>query len=248
MRTIVYGINGKMGSLLAEEIQKDKRFELIGGIAPQSNFLSNNIYTDLNDGKVPELIIDFSHPSQLTNIINYALKYKVALVIATTGYDSNQLQLISESSKEIPIFYSANMSYGIQVMKKLILEAIEKLDDFDIEIIEKHHNQKVDSPSGTALTLFKTIQSKRECQIRKNGFIRNDRNEVGIHSVRGGTIVGEHSVIFAGNNEVLEITHHAQSKLVFVKGAIKAALFICQQKPGLYSMDDLINKGDSYER
>ena len=177
---------------------------------------------DIVDEKA-DAIIDFSHHSCIGDVLAYATKTKTPLVIATTGFNDEELNMIMEASKEIPVFHSYNMSLGVNVLLKLVKEAAKSLKGFDIEIIEKHHNLKVDSPSGTAVMIgnaVKEVLPDTEFIYGRHGRTeKRNNNEVGIHAIRGGTIVGEHTTIFAGHDEVVELTHTAQSKDIFAKGA-----------------------------
>ena len=250
MKTVIYGINGKMGSLLAQFLLKDNRFDLVYGVDPlnDSDLGEISVYNTFLENPVPDVIIDFSHHTQISTILRYASTNKVPLVIATTGYSEIDKKLIFDMSKEIPIFYSANMSYGISLIRQMLKQFTTALEnDFDIEVIEKHHHHKVDAPSGTANLLINTIQevSQKHYQIipgRSGQTGKRTTSEIGVHALRGGSIVGEHTIVFAGVDEVIELTHKAESKAIFVHGAIKAALFIKDQNPGLYSMDDLTKK------
>lgn len=247
MKTVIYGICGRMGSCLLDYLKKDERFELLYGVDISANQTRDVwVLQELDEDNIPELIIDFSDPRQIIKILNYAKMHQVALVIATTGHDMLEKQLIMDAANVIPIFYSANLSFGILVIKKILMQYAKYLEeDYDIEIIEKHHAKKLDAPSGTALLLGKTIieNTNKEYHFvegRSGGSGKRKKDEIGIHALRGGSIVGEHQVIFAGLDEVLEFSHQALSKAVFVQGAIKAALFIKGKSSGLYSMDDLI--------
>ncbi|MEG1448766.1 MAG: 4-hydroxy-tetrahydrodipicolinate reductase, partial [Oscillospiraceae bacterium] len=185
-------------------------------------------------------------PSLLDALLDYAIASKTPIVIATTGLSQEQIDNIHNAAKEIPVFFTANMSLGVNLLVELAKKATAVLGgQFDIEIIEKHHNKKIDAPSGTALMIADSISSElseqpeyvydRQCKREKRS-----ANEIGLHSVRGGTIVGEHEVIFAGPDEILSISHTAMSKEIFATGAINAALYICEKQHGLYSMKDLI--------
>ncbi len=191
----------------------------------------------------PDVVIDFSHPNALKMICDFAKskKGKVPVIFATTGYSKEEEQLIEELSKTVPVLKSSNYSYGINALKRILgLATILLESSSDIEIIEKHHNQKIDSPSGTANLLADTIDPK---QKKKRVFGRvgehKRKDEIGIHSVRGGTIFGEHQVIFAMKDEVIEIKHTAFSKTIFAKGAIEAAIWIKDKNPGYYTIDDV---------
>ena len=194
----------------------------------------------------PDVIIDFSHPSVLNELLDYCLTNKVALVIATTGYSQEQVEQIHQAGKDIPLFFTANMSMGVNLIAELAKKAVNVLgDQFDIEIVEKHHNQKIDAPSGTAMMLADTINEELDHQYsytydRQSVREKRTKKEIGLHAIRGGTIVGDHDIIFAGRDEVITLSHHAASKEVFAVGAVNAAVFLKGKEPGLYSMKDLI--------
>jgi 4-hydroxy-tetrahydrodipicolinate reductase len=192
-----------------------------------------------------DVLIDFSHPSALTALLEMALQRRLPAVIATTGYNASQIAEIERAANEIPIFFTFNMSLGINLMVELAKTAARILGaDFDIEIIDRHHNKKIDAPSGTAIMLANSISAAlaEEPQYVYDRHSRRSprvKNEIGIHSVRGGSIVGEHEIMFAGQDEIVTISHSARSRQVFATGAINAAQFIVKQKPGLYNMADL---------
>lgn len=247
---ILVGSNGKMGQVISRIVSDDPLFNIVCGIdlnTEQKN--SYPVYSSFSDVKEEcDVIIDFSHPSSLSNTLEYALSNKKALVLATTGLNSDELLSAKKASESIPVFFSANMSLGVNLLINLAKQATALLaDSFDIEIIEKHHNLKIDAPSGTALAIADAIadtcpQSNEYVYDRHSTRKKRSKNEIGIHSVRGGTIVGEHSVIFAGNDEIIEIKHTAASKEIFAVGAVKAARFIKDREPGFYNMDDLISE------
>ena len=193
-----------------------------------------------------DCIIDFSHPSVTDSMLDYALKTKTPVVLCTTGLSNEQLERVKAVGKEIPVFFSANMSLGVNLIVALCKKATELLgDDFDIEIIEKHHNQKVDAPSGTAIMLADAINEAADGKYeyvyeRQSVRKKREKKELGIHSIRGGNIVGEHEVIFAGHDECVSIKHSATSKEVFAVGAVNAARFVSAQGAGLYSMADML--------
>ena len=193
-----------------------------------------------------DVIIDFTHVSALENLLKYALSRKIPLVIATTGFSEELIMAINEASMVIPIFKSANMSIGINVLIDLVQRAAKSLPlDYNIEIIEKHHNQKLDAPSGTALLIADSITESLDYDPkyvfdRHSERKKRDFTEIGLHAVRGGTIVGEHEIIFAGDNEIISVSHSAQSRDIFANGALHAAAFIKGKPAGLYSMKDLI--------
>ena len=235
-----------MGQVLTKCVADDKELELVAGISPKHHDVDGfNTYSSFADVKEDsDVVIDFSNPLALDGILEYCLKTKTPVVLATTGYNDEEMEKIYEAAKQIPVFLSFNMSLGVNILLKLVKEAAKNLANFDIEIIEKHHNKKVDSPSGTAVMIanaVKEIREQSEFIYGRHGRTgKRQQNEVGIHAVRGGTIVGEHSAIFAGNDEILEINHSARSKNVFAEGAIAAAKYLVNQKPGFYNMDDML--------
>ncbi len=193
-----------------------------------------------------DVIIDFSHPSCLDGLLRFSAEKKLPLVLATTGFSATQTDNIKAASKDIPLFFTFNMSLGINLLVALSKKAAAVLDgNFDIEIIEKHHNQKIDAPSGTAIMLAEAINATLDNRMmyeydRHSKREKRPANEIGIHSIRGGNIVGEHEVIFAGHDEVITLSHRATSKEVFAVGAIKAALYMKGKTPGLYDMNNVI--------
>ncbi|WP_427339728.1 4-hydroxy-tetrahydrodipicolinate reductase [Caloranaerobacter sp. DY30410] len=249
MKIIINGCNGKMGQVLTKQIENDPDLEIVAGIDRTPNKYKNKypVYKDIFEFKgEADVVIDFSNPYYLPGLLDYCMEKNLPIVIATTGFSNKDYKDIEKSSKKIPIFYSANMSLGINVLIKLVREAARILaESFDIEIIEKHHNNKIDAPSGTAYMIANKINeelnnSKEYVFGRYTKKEKRSKNEIGIHAIRGGTIVGEHSVIFAGLDEIIEIKHTAMSKNIFAIGAIKAAKFIVNKDKGLYSMDDLV--------
>ncbi len=228
---------GTMGQIVGNLLSQDKSTTIVG-------IVSVDYLNSLNEIKMPiDCIIDFSHPSNLDMIYDYAITYNCPVVLATTGYNEEQLDMINELGTFIPLLHSSNFSLGITVLNKVIRQLSASLgDDFDIEIIEKHHNKKLDAPSGTAKMLFESIQKGKEAVYGRSGSKVRVKKEVGIHAVRGGTIVGEHEVIFAGLDEVLSFSHAAQSKTVFANGAIVGAKWLVNQKKGLYNMEDVLFK------
>ena len=249
LKIILSGCSGKMGSVITDLVTDDSTAQIVAGVDPFfKEGIKYPVYPTFNELPKADVIIDFSNPAALDNILQYATKNNVALVAATTGYTDEQIEKIKSASKEIPVFFTFNMSLGVNLLTSLVKRASNVLgNDFDIEIIEKHHNQKIDAPSGTAIMLANAIN-----ETLNNGMLyeydrhskreKRRKNEIGIHSVRGGTIVGEHEVIFAGNNEVLTLTHQEFSKNVFAVGAMKAAKFLKGKPVGLYDMNDLIGK------
>ncbi len=247
LRVLVNGCLGKMGTVLSKCVMEDNELEFVCGVSqnPPSD-IPFKVYSSCKDVKEDiDVIIDFSHHLALDDVLSFAIDLKKPLVIATTGYNEDELYKIKNASKIIPIFHSSNMSLGVNVLLKLVKDAAKLLDSFDIEIIEKHHNKKIDAPSGTALMIadgIKEVLPHLEYNHGRHGrSCKRSENELGIHAIRGGSIVGEHTVIFAGHDEVVEIQHTAQSKDIFAKGSIAAAKFLVNKNPGYYNMDDMLN-------
>lgn len=244
MNIFINGIRGKMGKVLKKVVLEFDKFEFLGGYSSKKDE-DNLIYDDFNNlNKKPDVIIDFSNPKTLDAMLDYALKNKIPLVIATTGYSDLELEKIKKASNDIPICQSYNMSLGINTLIEILNIASTMLSDFDIEIIEKHHNKKIDSPSGTAIMLANKITdllNNRYITNRKhsNNNLRN-KEEIAIHAIRGGSIFGEHNVLFAGDDEVIEIKHSALSKDIFAKGSLKASLFLSNKNNGFYTMKDVL--------
>ena len=246
IKVLINGCNGRMGQVLVKEIDNFENLLLVGGFDINDNGLNTfPVYSNISDIKEkPDVIVDFSVPVASLNMLNYAVSSKTAMVIATTGFSKEELEIISEASKTIPIFKSSNMSFDINLMKKIVAEVALALKGNDIEIVETHHNRKIDAPSGTAITLADSINdalggSMEYIYNRHDIHEKRKPNEIGFSSIRGGNIVGEHSVQFYGAHETFEIKHTSYSRDVFAEGAIKAAKFIVDKPNGLYNMDDL---------
>lgn len=247
LNIILSGCNGKMGHVISNLVSLSDDCQISCGIDIAKGNNEFEVYSSPNEiTQKADVIIDFSHPACLTNLLAYAIKSKTPIVVATTGLSTAQIEELNQAAKLIPVFFTANMSLGVNLMIELVKKSAEILgDNFDIEIIEKHHNQKIDAPSGTALMLADEISASlpynssyvydRHSQRKKRS-----KTEIGIHAVRGGTIVGEHEVIFAGVDEIISISHSAMSKEVFATGAIKAAKFLAKQTAGLYNMKDVV--------
>ena len=247
IKILLVGACGKMGQNVAACVSEDKDAQIICGVDAFKKELPFPVLSDFNEVSVkPDVIIDFSNVSALEGLLAYATAQKVPCVLATTGYSPEQIEKIRAAANKIPVFFTANMSLGVNLICSLAKKAAAFLgEDFDIEIIEKHHNQKLDAPSGTALMLANAVNSQFDDKYnyeydRHSKRQKRPKNEIGIHSVRGGTIVGEHDVIFAGCDEVITISHSAYSKQVFAAGALKAAKFIYDKPAGLYDMNDIL--------
>ncbi len=240
MNVLVNGIHGKMGQVLQQEIDKIEDLEVVAGVSKDTDLstIEDNI----------DIIIDFSTPAGTMNILEYAKQKQLPIVIATTGFNQEEQKIIKESSKEIPIFQSSNMSLEINIMCDMVAKLAKQLKNSDIEIIETHHRNKIDAPSGTAFMLANSINESLNNEMnytydRHSVKQKRTDKEIGINSIRGGTEVGKHSVMFFGDNESFEITHTVTSRSIFAKGAIQAALFLKKQPNGYYNMKDLI-KGE----
>lgn len=247
IKVLINGCNGKMGQEVKKSLEQTDDFLLIGGFDKENtNSFDFPVYTSFEQIKEkPDIIIDFSVPISTLNILKYAKLNNVPIVIATTGFSQDEENIIKDYSKNIPIFKSANMSFDINLMCKISQIVAKSLSDTDIEIIEIHHNQKIDSPSGTAILLANKINEALDNSLvyefdRHQKKQKRSKNEIGFSSIRGGNIVGEHTIQFFGENETFEITHKSYSRSVFAKGAIKAARFLVNQKTGFYTMDDLL--------
>lgn len=246
VKVLINGCNGKMGQEVAKAVKNTPDIEVLCGVDKLDTGDNNfPVFTDINDiNLIPDVIIDFSIPIATFNILKYAKENKIPIVIATTGFSDEELEEIKKASNELPIFRSANMSYEINLMSKIVAEVAKKLSDSDIEIVETHHNRKIDAPSGTALILADSINEalNNEKKYEYNRHQKREKrsaNEIGIHSIRGGTEAGKHQVIFFGDNESLEITHNVNSRAVFANGAVKAAFFMAHKENGLYNMNDM---------
>lgn len=247
IKVLINGCNGRMGQVLAKEIDRFPNLLLASGFDINDDGKNTfPVYSNIDDIKEkPDVIVDFSVPCATFDILKYAVKENVPIVIATTGFTKEQLDEIKEISTSIPVFQSSNMSFDINLMKKVVAEVAKNLKGTDIEIVETHHNRKVDAPSGTAVLLANAINEVMDEKLEYN-FNRHDihekrnPNEIGFSSIRGGNIVGEHSVMFFGEHETFEIKHTSYSRDVFAEGALKACEFIASQPAGLYGMDDMV--------
>lgn len=249
VKIIMHGCNGKMGQVITDMVKNDDTAEIVAGIDVVDNRDNGYpVFTDIDACDVPaDVIIDFAAAVAVDKLLDYSVKHKIPVVLCTTGLSEAQIAKVEEASRKVAVLRSANMSLGINTLMKLLKEAanIFAPAGYDIEIVEKHHNQKVDAPSGTAIALADSINEARNneykyvydrSQVRK----KRDKKELGISAVRGGTIVGEHEVIFAGVDEVIEFKHTAYSKSVFAKGAVEAGKYLAGKPAGLYNMSDVI--------
>ncbi len=248
VKLVINGANGHMGRVINSVISERNDCITVAGIDHVTDRYSDFpiVYSPAELNKKPDVIIDFSHPSALDSLLEYCLSTGTPVVIATTGYNDEQIVKIKKASEQIPVFFTFNMSLGINLLTNLAKTAADILgDQFDIEIVEKHHSQKLDAPSGTAIMLANAINETLDEKYhyvydRHSQRKKRDKNEIGIHSIRGGTIVGEHDVIFSGRDEVITLSHHASSKEVFAVGAVNAAMFLIGKDVGMYDMSQLI--------
>ncbi len=247
-RLIVCGCNGKMGRFITECVAGRCDCEIVAGFDINTDSSAGYpVYANPQNCRTEaDAIIDFSHPSALAGVLGYAKEHHLPIVVATTGLSEQQIEEIKNCSAQIPVFFSANMSLGISLLCELARKAAAVLgNEFDAEILEKHHNQKLDAPSGTALMLADALSEglpyTPEYVFDRHAVRqKRDKREIGFSSVRGGTIVGEHDIIFAGRDEVITLSHSASSKEVFAVGAVNAAVFLTSQPAGFYSMADLV--------
>jgi 4-hydroxy-tetrahydrodipicolinate reductase len=238
-----------MGNAVISAAAQNKNITVIAGVDVSPVLSSVPMYHGIEEVETDigaDVIVDFSHHTAIEGILNYAKAAKCAVVVCTTGHTPEELSLIEEASKEIPVFKSGNMSIGINLLTALVKKAASALNGFDIEIIEKHHNQKLDAPSGTAIMLADAAAEGVDYTpdfVYDRHSVRQKRSstEIGIHSIRGGNIVGEHEVIFAGTNETVTLSHSAASREVFAVGAVRAAIFMKGKPHGFYSMKDVID-------
>ena len=247
IRMLLNGCNGKMGKVISDMAKESTTISIVAGVDRNSSNLSYPCYSSILECEIDiDVILDFSRPDSLDGLCKYSKEKNIPIIFCTTGYSTEQLSIINSLSTEVPVFHSANMSIGVNIVNN-ILKGISNMlyKDFDIEIIEKHHNQKVDAPSGTALLLANTIKDSIDEETiftkGRDGLSKRQPNEIGIHAIRGGNIVGDHEVIFAGKGECIEIKHTAISRDVFAIGALKACEYIYGKDKGLYSMDDVVN-------
>ena len=245
---LLIGACGHMGKVIADCVCNRENCKIVAGVDPVGEkYADFPIYKSCTEVKeTPDVIIDFSHPSALKGILDYSVANNVPVVIATTGMDEKHIEMINEASKKVPVFFTYNMSLGINLLAELAKKATAVLaNDFDIEIVEAHHNQKLDAPSGTAIMLADAINETLNNEYtyeydRHSKREKRPKKQIGMHAIRGGTIVGEHEIIFAGTDEVIEFKHTAYSRAVFGKGAVEAAVYLADKPAGLYDMQDVI--------
>ena len=249
IRIIMHGCNGRMGQTITGLLENDTEARIVAGV-DMVDCRDNGypVFTNLADCNVEaDVVIDFASAKAVDALLDYCVERKLPVVLCTTGLSNEQLLHVEEASKQTAVLRSGNMSLGINTIQKLVAEAAKVLAPagFDVEIVEKHHNQKLDAPSGTAIMLADSVNEAMDNQYhyvfdRSTRHERRDKKEMGISAVRGGSIVGEHDVIFAGQDEVITFNHTAYSKAIFAKGAVSAAKFLAGKPAGLYTMADVI--------
>ncbi|MCI9176392.1 MAG: 4-hydroxy-tetrahydrodipicolinate reductase [Lachnospiraceae bacterium] len=252
VRMIMHGCNGKMGQVISGICREDSEIEIVAGIDPYTGKENPYpVFPEIGQCEIEaDVVVDFAAAAAVDSLLDYCVKRSLPVVLCTTGLSEAQLAEVEEAGKKVAVLKSANMSLGVNTLMDLLKDAAKILAPagFDIEIVEKHHNQKLDAPSGTALALADSVnealdQAYEYKYDRTRERKKRDRREIGIQAVRGGSIVGEHEVIFAGMDEVIEIKHTAYSKAIFAKGAVEAAKFLAGKPAGKYDMKDVIAAG-----
>lgn len=249
VKVIMHGCNGKMGRVITGLVSEDENVEIVAGVDAYTGIPNDYpVFESIEKcGENADVVVDFSNAAAVDGLLDYCASHKLPVVLCTTGLSEEQLKKVEETAKTTAVLRSANMSLGINLLMKLLQDAAKVLapSGFDIELIEKHHNQKLDAPSGTALALADSVNDALNHEYaynydRSKERKKREKKEIGIAAVRGGTIVGEHEVIFAGTDEVIEFKHTAYSRTVFAKGAVEAAKFLADKPAGMYDMGDVI--------
>lgn len=248
IKIILHGCSGRMGHIITDICAKDENTEIVAGVdAFGDAYAGYPVFRSLDECPEADVVIDFSTATAIDGLMDYCTQKKLPVVVCTTGLSEAQLELLRTSSEKTAVLKSANMSLGINLLEVLIAESAAKLASagFDIEIVEKHHNQKLDAPSGTAIALADAANSAlgNEYEFvydRSQRRAKRPVKEIGISAVRGGSIVGDHDVIFAGQDEVITLSHRAYSRAVFGKGAVEAAKFLAGREAGFYTMSDVL--------
>ena len=249
LKGIMHGCNGKMGQVITRMAASDPELKIVAGVDARAQALNDYpVFGDISDCDAEaDVVIDFSNAAAVDHLLDWCQEKQMPVVLCTTGLSEEQLKKVEDAAKRTAVLKSANMSLGVNLLMKLLQDAAKVLapEGFDMEIVERHHNQKVDAPSGTAIALADALNGALEGDYeyvydRSGQRKKRDSHEIGISAVRGGTIVGEHEVIFAGEDEVIEFKHTAYSKALFAKGAVAAAKFLAGKGPGRYDMSDVI--------
>ena len=245
MKIIINGAGGRMGNALSAIIENSEKHTVAAYCSMEfATDAAQNIYNNINEFEgEADCIIDFSNHLATADVIGYAVKRNLPIVVATTGQSEEELAVIKGAADSIPVFYSQNMSLGVALLSCLAKIAAKAFPDADVEIVEKHHNQKLDVPSGTAILLadaIKTVKTDAEYVIGRSGYGKRDKKEIGIHSLRMGSEVGTHEIIFAMGSQVITLKHEAENRSLFADGAVSAAEFLVKQEKGFYNMDNIL--------
>lgn len=246
IRVLICGMGGRMGQQVLATVNTGYRDTVaVGGVDPNPCTGSIPCYTSLDEVDVAaDCIIDFSHHTATAKLTEYAVANNIPLVVATTGQTEEEMAMIHAAAQSIPVFYSANYSLGVALLVELAKKAAAAMPDADIEIVEKHHNRKVDAPSGTALMIanaIKTVRTQAQLMLGRAGMAKRAPEEIGIHAVRMGNIIGEHEVLIGTDSQTITIKHEAHSRTLFAEGAVAAAAFLVGQSAGFYDMKSLLN-------
>lgn len=246
IRVLICGMSGRMGQQVLATVNTGYRDTVaVGGVDPNPTPGAVPCYSALSEVDVAaDCIIDFSHHSATATLTDYAVSHNIPLVVATTGQTDEEMAMIRAAAEKIPVFYSANYSLGVALLVELAKKAVAAMPDADIEIVEKHHNRKVDAPSGTALMIanaIKTVRTQAQLLMGRAGMAKRTPEEIGIHAVRMGNIIGEHEVLIGTDSQTITIKHEAHSRSLFAEGAVAAAAFLVKQGAGLYDMKSLID-------
>lgn len=248
VRILLQGCMGKMGQFITRMASAREDMEIVAGV---DKFVPDStpypVYsTPAQVTEAADMAMDFTRPEGVDALLPYCLEKHLPLLLATTAISGERLERVQAAAKEIPIFMASNLSLGITLLRRLLPDAARTLEGYDVEIIERHHNQKVDAPSGTALSLAAAVKSAREGSFpvfgRHGGQAKRQPGEIGIHAIRGGTVAGDHEVGFYGHDEIVTFSHHAASREVFATGALAAAAFLVGKSAGFYDMDDLLKE------
>ncbi len=243
MKIILNGAAGRMGRVVSELIHEDPTLELVAGVDPMAGDEAG-IATSLDAvDAAADVLVDFSNHEATRALVDYAVARDIPLVIATTGQTPEELALIKDAAERVPVFFASNYSLGVALLAKLAKIAAEFLPNPEVEIVETHHDQKLDAPSGTALTLARVVREAMpgsKIVIGREGLHKRDRGEITVHSLRLGHVTGVHEVIISSGNEMVSLTHTAESRTLFAEGALAAVRFLAGKEPGLYSMEDLV--------
>ncbi len=242
IKVIINGACGRMGKEVEKIVEVSETMTVAAKIDKMA--AESGCYTDINDfSGAADIIIDFSNHLGTKDLLDYAVKNNIPTVVATTGHTEEELALIEDAGKKIAVFHSANMSLGVALLCELAVKAAATMPDADIEIVETHHNRKLDAPSGTALMIanaIRTVREKAQCVFGREGNAKREKNEIGVHAVRRGNIVGIHEVLVSTDSQTITLKHEAHSRALFAEGAVSAAEFILNKPAGLYNMNSIV--------